>query len=65
MNLTTAKGQHMRTVYQVTRAYLLDELRTTRARQRVGSASDAVCAKDRRYYQAALAKLRAVRHGRA
>lgn len=54
-------GQFKMKAYQVTRAYLLDELRHTRARLRIGTTSEANGRKDRRYFQRELFKLRQTR----
>ena len=63
MNLTDARHVIRLNAYQMTRYYLLNELRHTRARLRIGTASEANCRRDRRYFQNELIKLRRTRKG--
>lgn len=51
----------MKTNAQMLRYYLLNELRHTRARSRIGTASEATTRKDRRALQRDLVKLRSTR----
>jgi hypothetical protein len=61
MTLTDARHTIRLNAYRMTRYYLLGELLLTRARLRVGTASEATCLRDRKHFQGELFKLRKTR----